>query len=756
MMHKTASGKMRVRMRAMLFLFMTLGFAVILGRVCFIQIVRGEMYQQRAAEQQTRAVNLEANRGTIYDRNGNILAKSATVWNVCISPADIEEKNLDKLATDLSELLDVDKQKILDEAADKKSYYRRIKMRIDSELYNQLLEYIDENGVRGVFTETDTKRYYRFGSLASTVLGFTNNDNHGAYGLEAHYDKTLSGTSGMVVSAKNAKGSDMPFKFQQRYPARDGNSIVLTIDESIQHFLERHLETAVVEHSIKRRAAGVAMDVKTGEILAMAVKPDFDPNDPYTIAAPQAAAQLEGLDENSEAYKEKKKQLQFDQWRNKAISDPYEPGSVFKIVTAATALDNKVISLEDHFFCSGSYNVAGREIGCWKHAGHGDQNFIEAMQNSCNPAFMMVGQRIGGQLFYDYMNAFGFGEVTGVDLPGEAEGIRHSLDILTRPGMASLSSSSFGQTFKVTTLQLVTATSAAVNGGNLMQPYIVKRIIDPEGNVIQTTQPTVKRRVISEETSATMRMLTEAVVQAGSGSKAAIPGYRIGGKTGTSQKIDIDPDLSILSFVGFAPADDPQIAVLIMLDEPQIEGSVFGSVIAAPVVGAVLQDTLAYMGLEPQYTEAELAEREVEVPALIGMKPHDAQAEITALGLKTRIVGEGPDIIKQIPQSHQKINKGGTVILYTSEDAIDANIEIPGVVGLSAQEANKVIVDAGLNIALRGVIKDGVPTVVQEQWPIAGEIAQTGDVVTVTLIEAPPETQTVLGNPSLEYGEDSP
>ena len=741
-MRKSASSGMRRRMRIVLFLFLIFGFLVILGRLFLIQIVRGEMYQQRAVEQQTRAVNLGAHRGSIYDRNKNALAQSATVWNICISPAEIDRDRLDQTATDLSEILEIDKEKIIEAANDRASYYKIIKKRVESPVHDAVVQYTIDNDVDGVFDEQDTKRYYINGSLASTVLGFTNYDNQGAYGIESYYNDTLSGTPGLVVSAKNAWGSDMPFKFQQKFPAQNGNSIVLTIDQSIQYFLERNLETAVVEHSIGNRATGIVMNVKTGEILAMATKPDFDPNEPYTLTDPSAVAELAGYVEGTDEYTAKRKELLYNQWRNKAISDPYEPGSVFKIITASTALDNNVLSLNDHFYCDGSISVSDRNISCWKDAGHGGQNFIEAMQNSCNPAFIMVGQRIGAPLFYDYIYEFGLGEPTGIDLPGEATSILPTLETLNKPGKVELASTSFGQTFKITPIQLITAASAAVNGGNLMQPYIVKQVLDPEGNVLETTQPVVKRQVISEETSGTMRMLVEAVVQEGSGSKAAIPGYRIGGKTGTSQKLDLrEVDQHILSFVGFAPMDDPEIAVLVMLDEPQLT-KVYGSTIAAPVVGAVLQETLPYLGYDAQYTEEELAEREAVTPDLVGMKPHDAQAELTALGLKTRVIGSGGEVLQQIPQAWQTVVKGGTVILYTEEDYINTEIMVPDVVGMTAQEANQAIVGAGLNIQVQGVLADGVSTIVSEQSPAAGTLGVTGDIVTITLIEKPVDEET--------------
>ncbi len=733
-MKKASSSKMKNRMRIILLCFLLFGFGVIFIQLFTLQIVRGEELQQKALNQQTRANTLGAKRGVIYDRNGNPLAESASVWNICISPAELKADTLDKVATDLAELLEIDKQGILDAAAKKQHYYWVIKRRVDRAVTDQVLEYVTDNNISGVFLEQDTKRFYRYGSLASTVLGFTNYDGDGAYGLEAYYNKTLSGTSGMVVSTKNAKGADMPFKYSQLYEAQDGNSIVLTIDETIQHYLERNLETAVIEHGVSQRAAGVVLNVKTGEVLAMATKPDFDPNDPFTLTDPKAQAQLDALTPGSEDFKTLRQKLQYDQWRNKAISDPYEPGSVFKIVTAAAGVDSNVVSLNDHFSCSYSFQVSDTTFHCWQRRGHGSQNFIEAMQNSCNPVFIMVGQRVGARKMFDYIENFGLREKTGIDLPGEAEGIGHSFEILNKEGRVELASTSFGQSMKVTPIQMITAASAAVNGGYLMQPYIVKQVLDAQGNVLETTLPTVKRQVISNQASETMRILVEAVVHGGSGRFAAIPGYRIGGKTGTSQKLDQGDSGNILSFVGFAPMEDPEIACLIMLDEPDLRDA-YGSVIAAPVVGAVLNETLPYLGYQPQFTAEELAEKEIKVPNLVGMKPHDAQAELRTKGLAARFIGNGPDVLRQIPLPGQTMPKGSTVYLYTEEDLLKDNIQVPSVVGLSAAEANTLLVDLGLNIELRGVTRNGVATVVREQWPLAGTQAATGDLVILTLQE---------------------
>ena len=753
-MAKTASNKIRRRILSVLIGFLVIGFGVLIVRLFLLQIVHGEEYQSMALQQQTRSTMLGAQRGMIYDRNENVLAKSADVWNVCISPADIAAEDIDKLATDLAEILDVEKDTIVQAASNRSLYYQRIKNRVESPLRDEVLAYIERENARGIFFEGDSKRYYRYGSLASTLLGFTDYDGNGAYGLESYYNSQLAGTPGMVVSTKNALGADMTFKYSQMYDAQDGNSLVLTIDESIQHFLERNLETAVIEHHIGNRACGIVMNIKTGEILAMATKPDFNPNEPYIIQSPGAQAMLDALNPNSEEYANLRKELWYEQWRNKAISDTYEPGSVFKILNAATAVDNNLVSLAEGFFCPGYIDVSGERIRCWDTDGHGAVNFVEGMQKSCNPVFITLGQRIGALTMYNYMENFGLGEKTGVDLPGEVNSIRQSLSTLSNPGMVELSSTSMGQSFKVTPLQMITAASAAVNGGNLMQPYIVKQVLAPDGSVISTTQPTVRRQVISAQSSQTMRYLLEAIVDGGSGRYAAVPGYRIGGKTGTSQKLDKDPNLHILSFIGFAPMNDPEYAILVMLDEPRLADA-YGSVIAAPVVGAIFQEMLPYLGYEPTFTQAELAQREITLPDLVGMKPHDAQAELTTRGLKTRIVGAGPTVIRQIPQAWQKIPNGGTVTLYVSEEVIDTEVEVPAVLGMGALEANIALTDAGLNVEIRGVTTDGIATIVDAQWPLAGATASTGEVVIITLVRRPEDTTEVLTIPELLQQDDA-
>lgn len=738
-MSKTAvsTNKMKIKMNFVLAIMVILGFGTLIGRLYYLQFVEGEKYQAMALKQQLRPTAISAQRGTIYDRNLKTLAASATVWNVIISPAEIEsEEELGKIADYLSVLLEVDREKIITRGQKKSSYYETIKQKVEKDVADQITQFILDEKISGIYLIEDTKRYYPYGNLASTVLGFTGDQNKGAYGLEAYYDKTLSGMPGMVISAKNAKGAELPNSYRQLYEPENGNSVVLTIDEVIQHVLEKNLEAAVVEHNVDNRAVGIVMDIKTGEILAMSTKPDFDPNDPRTLTDPKAIARVDAAASEEERI-ELLQEEQFLQWRNKAISDPYEPGSVFKIVTAATALDLGVVTPEGQYFnCPGYHIVAGRRKSCWKVAGHGTIDFTQAVKFSCNPAFMMIGARIGPENFYNYFERFGFKEPTRIDLPGEAEGFSYSLEMLSKPSGEELASSSFGQTFTVTPIQLITAVSAVVNDGKLMQPYIVKQVLDSEGNIVSTTEPVVVRQVITSETSATMRGILERVVgdEDGSGRKAYVPGYRVGGKTGTSEKLQKNNaeggKFYITSFYGFAPANDPQVGVLVLLDEPHV-GNIYGSVIAAPVVGAVLSEILPYLGIEPQYTEKELEQIDIQVPYLIGELLHDATSALTQKGLDYKTVGEGTTITKQIPASGQPIPKGGTVILYTDEVPEVTMVEVPDVVGLSGQQANRTILNAGLNIKITGLGIENAASVAISQNPAPGEEVEAGTVITV-------------------------
>ena len=731
---KAPGGRVRLVM-----LMLGAAMAVLIVRLFYLQVVQADMWKEKASSQQMYSTSITATRGNIYDRNMKTLARSVTVWTVFISPAEMKEEQRELVASGLSEILDVDYDMVYEKSLKTWRYNETIKKKVDNDTADEVTAFIQENDIRGIYLTEESMRYYPYGNLASTVLGFTGSDGSGAYGLEAYYNKALSGTDGVIASVRNAKGTAMPFSEQQIYDAEDGQSLVLTIDETVQHYLEKHLENAVQEHEVQNRAVGIVMDVKTGEILAMSTKPDFDPNEPsaiYDTATAEALAeQLEeagGDEEKLDAYYEALGEAQLAQWRNKAISDPYEPGSVFKLITASAALETGTVTGSTPFYCPGYIEVAGNRIACWKAGGHGNIDFVGAIKGSCNPAFIMTGQALGAELFMEYLDKFGLYDVTGVDLPGEATSIMHSRETMLNENMASLSSASFGQTFKVTALELMTAVNATVNGGYLMQPYVVSQVLDSDGNVISSTEPVVVRQVISEETSALVASYAEQVVsgEGGSGARAAVPGYRIGGKTGTSQKLDQEGDETILSFYGFAPADDPEIAVLVMLDEPQ-KNNQYGSVIAAPVVGNILADILPYLGFEPSYTEEELSSADMATPYLINYGLQEAQSTLVQAGLEYRVVGSGTTVVGQTPGAAMPIPGGGTVVLYT-EEGEKTTASVPYVIGKTGNEANRLILNAGFNIKIEGESLEHEGCVAVAQSIEAGENAEIGTVITVT------------------------
>lgn len=745
--------KMKSRMLVVLAGMVLVGFGLVLHQLFKLQVVEAEDLQNLALGQQLRPERISAKRGTIYDTNNKELAVSATVWTVCVSPnqikgeetEDVKKRNATIKA--LVEVLELDEQYVRDKVENNlDKYYVAIKTKVDKPLKDKLSEYIDQNQIRGIFYEEDTRRYYPYDNLASTVLGFTNSDNIGAYGLESYYEKTLAGTPGVVLSLRNSRGIKMPLQYEQSYQAQDGNSLVLTIDEKLQHYLEKHLEIAVAEHKVENRAVGIIMNVKTGEILAMASKPDFDPNNPYEIQDQRTLDKLEEEKEkmekgeiSKEEYQKTMQDARYAQWRNKAISDPYEPGSVFKIVTLAAGLESGTSTKNSSFYCPGWRDVAGKQVHCWiwgsRHEGHGQQNLTDAVKNSCNPAFIDIGQNMGSSTFFDYFSNFGLTKKTGIDLPGESAGQYYSKENM---GISQLSSASFGQTFTVTPIQLMTACNAAVNGGNLMQPYIVKQVLDPSGNVVSSTEPVVKRQVVSEEISQEVALILEQVVGGGgSGKQAKIPGYRIGGKTGTSEKLDLlnktGVKKNILSFYGFGPVEDPEIACLVLLDEPDLVNA-YGSTVAAPVVGAILADVLPAMGIQPSYTEEELTNTVTSTPLFLDQPIHEAQSIARDAGLKIRIVGNGTKVLRQVPGYQVPITSDTTVVLYTEEEEEEQLVEVPNVVGKTASEANSEITNAGLEISLVGSGMEGSQTVAVSQNPTAGEMVPKGTIIEVNFM----------------------
>lgn len=703
-----------------------------------IMIIKGEEYQSKASEQQLYDSLVTAPRGNIYDRNMNLLATSATAWTVYVMPNSINKlKDASKaqvirntIADGLSDILGLEKEEI-ENKVNQTSYYVIIKKKVEKETADKVREFIyahkDLNMTKFLGLDETTKRYYPNDTLASCVLGFVGDDNQGLAGLESYYDNDLTGIAGRVVAAKNAKGTDMPFTYEKVEEAKQGNSLVSTLDSYVQYVCEKYLDAAVEENHIAERGAVIAMNVNTGAILGLAISGDFNPNAPFTLSS-EDQAKIDTAQEDQKA--DLRRELLNRQWRNKAVSDTYEPGSVFKIFTASTALEEGLVNTNSTFTCNYTFVVAGNAYHCHHAGGHGTQVLAQAISNSCNPAFIQIGQLIGTNLFSKYFKAFGMTEKTGIDLPGEALPTYHKEE---KMGPTELASSSFGQTFNVTPIQMITMAAAAVNGGYLVQPHIVDRIVDGEGKVVSTNSTDYKRQVISKTTSETMRTLLEYVVQNGA-KNGIVAGYRVGGKTGTSQKMVKIVETGnrgyyIGSYIGIVPINDPQIAVYVMLDEPT-GGSYYGGVISAPVGSRVMSDILPYLGIEPQYTEEELKHISVSVPDVTSSGLTEAKKALSGVGLSYKVVGSGDTVVRQHPTSGNAVYKGGTVILYTDETEAQT-ATVPNLLNMTANEVNSAAASAGINVEFSGNISS--PAVKSYKQSInAGETVPVGQIVTVT------------------------
>ncbi len=725
-------------------------FAVLAARLYYLQIVKHEEYEAAAIEQQLRETVLDNGRGTIYDRNMDILAISADVETIYISPAEINmyDEDVALIAEGLSEILGIKSDKIIELAADSASWYKTVARKVDAETAEKVRKFKNEHDFKGIKIESDTKRYYPYGTLASHVIGYTGYDNIGLSGLELSLDSRLSGVPGRIVRVKNAYGTDMLYtKYESYSPGESGLNAVLTIDSSIQYYVEKHLQQAVEDYDIQNGAAAIAMDVNTGEILAMASLGNFDLND-YQAVGEDARAEIESA--QSEAEKaELLSHYQQLMWRNKALSDTYEPGSTFKILTLAMALNEKTIDPAEHFYCSGRISVIGDAAGkgrkCWKTTGHGDQSLTQAMQHSCNVALIQIGQRLGAEKFYDYIDAFGLFDTTGIELSGEAKGLWWSEEIFCdSENRTQLAAASFGQTFTITPLQLIRAVSACVNGGYLMQPYLVKGFVDENGMSVSETEPEIIRQVISEETSAEIRSILEQVVcdtKEGTGKNAYVAGYRIGGKTGTSTKTVLEAGGTkeyIVSFIGFAPADDPEICILVLLDNPSSESGVYisGGNMAAPVVGKMFADILPYMGILPVYNENEAALMDRSVPDVLGLTIGEAKKLLSESGLDCKIVGGGESIIESLPDAGRSVAAGSCIILYTEEGADTGSTIMPDVRGMSYAQARESLGNAGLFIctdSLRPADSGSIAVASQSLAP--GREAEVGSVIEVSLVD---------------------
>ncbi len=718
-MANTPTKKMRNRVFVGVFTLLLVFTAYICVRLFNVSIVQSEYYRSKANDQQLSSFTINANRGTIYDADGKILAQSSTVWDIILNANSISEydkDNTEKICRDVAEICGVDYRKLVDECENTNHRYYIVKTKVDKETCDAITQYRIDNKLAtySVYAEENTKRDYPNETLASSVIGFTNFDGEGVYGIEAYYDEYLRGVNGKLVTALDANGKAMPYQYETRYAAKDGNGIYLTIDSTLQYSLEKNLELVLTQQNVQNRACGIIMNAKTGAILAMASGPSYNLNQP-AVLTDYFQAKLdkyeEELKEDEKNYTEeeiesllnqKEAVLRETQWNNKAISELYIPGSVFKVVTAAAAVEEELLGSDSYITsCYGVAEVAGTKIKCWSSAGHGEVDLQLALIKSCNPAFIAIGQLLGPKNFTDYFEAFGLTEKTGVDLPGENTSIYVGYDNM---GPVELASSAFGQTNKLTPLQMITAYAAVINGGYLVIPHVVDKIVDNTGNVIKSNETIVKRQVISEKTSATMRMMLENVVENNGGTNAYMEGYRIGGKSGTSEKLD-EYSNENMRYVGsmccFTPADDPEIIMLVMVDEP-MNGQIYGSRVAAPVISAVFSECLDHMGIYAQYTAEELENQDTMVPYVLGTGGLTAISTLKTYGLNYEFVGDENGIVTTtVPGAGQLIPRGGKVVIYMDESE-KKTVTVPNVIGMSAEQANAVITSAGLNIRVSG------------------------------------------------------
>lgn len=758
---RPAYGPSRMMQRRTLALMGLCGiavFAVLLARLYVLQIADHQYYESLALKQQLRTAPTTAARGTIYDKNMRTLAVSATVDNVFLSPVEIEMHGEDRelIARGLSEILGLDYDDILEKTTRSGSWYVTVARKVERETADRVREFKLENDLHGVRLETDIKRYYPNSSLACHLIGFVGTDNNGLEGIEARYEEALSGTKGQTVRATNAYGAEMLYTgFEEFRPGENGCDIVTTIDSTIQYFIEKHLKQAVEDYDIQNGAGAIAMDVNTGAILAMASLGNYDLNNFLDVSDETKALIAEA--ENEEEAGRIRSDAQKRQWRNKALSDTYEPGSTFKIITLSMALEEGAVDLKSSFYCGGKVNVLGRTspIRCWKTQGHGSQDLTQAVQHSCNVAFVNIGQRVGAEKFYEYCEAFGFlnmtddpdenlTAVTGIDLAGESGSIWWSRNTFcSEKNLSQLAAASFGQTFTITPLQLITAVSACVNGGNLMQPYVVQSMLDENGEKVYTRETRVIRQVISAETSEKVRSILEQVVgdnKEGTGRNAAVSGYRIGGKTGTSEKVSLEAATGkkeyIVSFIGFAPADDPKIAILIFLDTPSDKSGIYvsGGQMAAPVVGNIFADVLPYMGVAPTQPNGESAD--VQMPELCALDLAEARKALADAGLKYRTIGSGDTVTAQLPLAGVQIAHGTETILYLGAKPSDELETMPDISGMSYEEARDTLSYYGIYIRTSSSVSDPGEQRVSTQSVAAGTHVGHGSVVEVTLISS--------------------
>lgn len=735
---KGPAQRLRQRTAILILLILVLGFGAAVLRLTYLTTVQSSELQESAVDLQLADTTVSAKRGTIYDANGNVLAESASVWQVVMSPVNFKnDKQRQAAAKGLSEIFDLEYNDVLDDTK-QQSHYVVVKRRIESDEREKVLELIDtlkkDYSCSGVIQLLDDyKRYYPKNSLASSVIGFTGSDDQGLEGIEYEYDSYLSGTPGRIITAQNARGTDMPFRYEQNVESEDGNNVYLTIDETIQSICEKYMQKGVEDNNVLNKGVCIAMDVNTGAILAMVTTDGYDLNNPYELSA---------KDKKKIKSTPKKKQAEAESaalsnmWRNKAVADTYMPGSVFKMCVASAALEENLVNEKTSFTCTGSISVEGETIHCSNISGHGTQNFVEVISNSCNPAFIQIGQMLGAGKFRQYYQGFGFSDKTGIDLPGEAE---DSFWKEGKMGGVDLAVASFGQNFTITPIQMITACAAVSNGGYVVQPHVVSKITDSKGNVIKTVDKKVKRQVISDDTSKKMNEYLEYNTERQGAAAGYISGYKVAGKTGTTEKRGVTKFESsfsedyISSFCGYAPADDPQIAMLVFFDTPDGD-AYYGSQVSSPVFINIMSEVLPYLDVKTSYTDEELGYVDASAGDYTGVSVDEAKTAVEADGFTATVKGNGSTVISQIPTVSSGLQKGGSIVLYTDSDSQSETVSVPSLIGLSPDEVNDVASAYGLNVSFSGATTSSGTS--SSQNIEAGTSVSPGTVITVSFADS--------------------
>lgn len=735
---KGPAQRLRQRTAILILLILVLGFGAAVLRLTYLTTIQSSELQESAVDLQLADTTVSAKRGTIYDANGNVLAESASVWQVVMSPVNFKnDKQRQAAAKGLSEIFDLEYNDVLDDTK-QQSHYVVVKRRIESDEREKVLELIDtlkkDYSCSGVIQLLDDyKRYYPKNSLASSVIGFTGSDDQGLEGIEYEYDSYLSGTPGRIITAQNARGTDMPFRYEQNVESEDGNNVYLTIDETIQSICEKYMQKGVEDNNVLNKGVCIAMDVNTGAILAMVTTDGYDLNNPYELSA-KDKKKIKSTAKSKQA--EAESAALSNMWRNKAVADTYMPGSVFKMCVASAALEENLVNEKTSFTCTGSISVEGETIHCSNISGHGTQNFVEVISNSCNPAFIQIGQMLGAGKFRQYYQGFGFSEKTGIDLPGEAE---DSFWEEGKMGGVDLAVASFGQNFSITPIQMITACAAVSNGGYVVQPHVVSKITDSKGNVIKTVDEKIKRQVISDDTSKKMNEYLEYNTERQGAAAGYISGYKVAGKTGTTEKRGVTKFESsfsedyISSFCGYAPADDPQIAMLVFFDTPDGD-AYYGSQVSSPVFINIMSEVLPYLDVKTSYTDEELGYVDASAGDYTGVSVDEAKTAVEADGFTATVKGNGSTVISQIPTVSSGLQKGGSIVLYTDSDSQSETVSVPSLIGLSPDEVNNVASAYGLNVSFSGATTSSGTS--SSQNIEAGTSVSPGTVITVSFADS--------------------